>query len=76
MNKFNKGLINIKNNNQKFFLWSYVRHVNLVKIHSQRITQKYKKLVNDLNYDGIEFPLLEKKVSKIATKNNICINGF
>ena len=24
----------------------------------------------------LNFPLLEKKVSKIATKNNICINGF
>ena len=46
-----KGLINIKNNNQKCFLWCHVRHINSVKIHSERITQKYKKLANDLNYD-------------------------
>ena len=28
-----KGLINIKNNYQKCFLWCHVRHINLVKIH-------------------------------------------
>ena len=26
-----KGLISIKNNNQKCFLWCHVRHLNLVK---------------------------------------------
>ena len=35
-----KGLINIKNNDQKCFLWCHVRHVNLVKIHPERITQE------------------------------------
>ena len=27
------GLINIKNNDQKCFLWYHTRHINLVKIH-------------------------------------------
>ena len=71
-----KGLINIKNNDQKCFLWRHVRHINPVKIHQERITQKDKELINDLNYDGIEFPLSEKFFSKIETKNNICINAF
>ena len=35
-----KGLISIKNNDQKCFLWCHVRHVNPVKIHSGRITQE------------------------------------
>ena len=30
-----KGLINIKNNNQKCFLWSHVSHINPVKIHPE-----------------------------------------
>ena len=38
-----KGLINIKNNDQKCFLWCQVRHVNLVKIHPERITRDDKK---------------------------------
>ena len=68
-------LINMKNNDQKCFLWCYVRHINLVKIHPDRITQEDKKLVS-LNYDGIEFPVWEKDFSKIEKKNNICINMF
>ena len=66
-----KGLINIKNKVQKCFLWCHVRHINGAKIHPERITQKDKKLVNDLDYDGIEFPVQEKDFSKIETGNNI-----
>ena len=47
------------------FLWCHVRHINPVKTHPERITQKDKKLVNDLNYDGIEFSVSEKKFSKL-----------
>ena len=71
-----KGLINIKNNDQKYFLWCHVRHINPVKIHPQRIRQIDKELVNDLGYDRIEFPVREKDFSKIETKNNIHINVF
>ena len=71
-----KGLINIKNNDQKCFLWCHVRHINPVKIHRERITRKDKKLVNNLNYDGAGFPVREKDFSKIELKRNICINVF
>ena len=33
-----------------------------------------KKIVNDLDYDGIEFPVQEKDFSKIETKYNTYIN--
>ena len=45
-----KGLINIENNDQKCFLWCHVRHINPVKIHSERITQRDKEFINDLYY--------------------------
>ena len=32
-----KGLINIKNNDKKNFLWCHVRHINPVKEHPERI---------------------------------------
>ena len=41
------------------FLWCHVRHIIPVKIHPERITQKDKKLTNDLNCDDIEFPVQE-----------------
>ena len=70
-----KGLINIKNNDQKCFLSCHARHTNPVKIPG-RITQENKKLVNDLDYDGVEFPVREKDFSKIEKKSNICIKVF
>ena len=76
LKKSKKGLLSIKNNDQKCFLWSHVRHVNPIKIHQERITQLEKKLANGLDYGGIEFPVREKDFSKIETKNDICINVF
>ena len=38
-----KGLISIKNNEQKCFLWCHVRHINPVKPHPERIIQEDKK---------------------------------
>ena len=35
-----KWLINIKNNDQKCFLWCHVRHINPVKIHPEWITRE------------------------------------
>ena len=35
-----KGLINIKNKDQKCFLWCHVRHVNPLKEHTERIKRK------------------------------------
>ena len=71
-----KGLINIKNNDQKCFLWCHVRHINPVKMHPERITQNNENLANDLDYDRIGLLVREKDFSKIETKNNICINVF
>ena len=68
-----KGLINIKNNDHKCFLWCHIRHINPVKIHPERITQTNKKLANDLDYDGIKFPAERDDFSKTETKSNICV---
>ena len=71
-----KGLINIKNKDQKCFLWCHVRHINPSKEHSERIKKTDKKIAEKLDYDGIEFPVQEKDFNKIEVKNNICINVF
>ena len=74
LRKPKKGLINTKKNDQKCFLWCHVRHINPVKINPERITREDEKLVNSLNYDGIDFAVREKDFSKIETKNEIYIN--
>ena len=71
-----KGLINIKNKDKKRFLWCHVGHTNPSNEHPERIKKTDKKNAEELDYDGIEFPVQEKDFNKIEVKNNICINGF
>ena len=66
-----KGLINIKNNDQKCFLWCHFRHINPVKDHPVRITRINRDFANNLNYDGIEFAVQEKHFKKGEVQNNI-----
>ena len=71
-----KVLINIKNKDKKCFLWCHVRHINPSNEHPERILKNDKKAAEELDYDGIEFPVQEKDFNKIEGKYNICINVF
>ena len=71
-----RGLISIKNNDQKYSPWCHIRHINPVKIHSKRITRKDKKLVNHLHYSKIKFSVSEEEFNKIETKSNISDQKF
>ena len=71
-----KGLIKIKNDDNKCFLWCHIRHLNSVKIHPERITKKDKEMVIELDYGGIRFPVSKKDYCKIEKQNNIRINVF
>ena len=69
-------MINIKNRDNKCFLWCHVRHLNLVDKNSERISRKDRKIANILDYSSIDFPISRKDYCKIEDKNNICINVF
>ena len=71
-----KGLINIKNNDNKCFLCCHIRHLNLMKTHPEKISKEDKNMVDDLDYEGIKFPVLKKDYCKIERQNNICISVF
>ena len=71
-----KGLINIKNNDNKYFFWCHIRHLNLVEKNPQRITTKDKEMINKLDYEGVKFPVSKKDYCKIEIQNNIRINVF
>ena len=57
LKKSKKSLINIRNNDNKCVLWCHIRHLNLLKIDPERITKADKKMVNDLDYEDIKFPV-------------------
>ena len=71
-----KGLINIKNNNAECFRWCHIRHFDLQEKDPQRIKKEDKKMINELNYDGIDFPLSQKHNIKVEKQNSIRINVF
>ena len=53
-----KGLIDIKNNDNKCFLWYHIRHLHPLKTHQDRKTDR--NMVNDLDYKCIEFSVSKK----------------
>ena len=64
-----KGLINIKNHDNKYFLWDNIRHLNPLKRHPEKKkTKADKKMVNDLDCEGIDFSVSKKDFSKIKRK--------
>ena len=71
-----KGLINIKNKDDKCFRWCHIRHLNPQTEHPERIKKEEKKMINELNYDGINFPLSQKHYNKVEKQNSIRINVF
>ena len=68
LRKSMKGLINIKNNDNKCFLWCHIIHLNPLKTHPERITKADKNMGNDLDYEGIEFPFSKRDYCKIEQK--------
>ena len=50
--------------------------VNFTDKNPQRITKKDREFINELNYEGIDFPVSKKDYSKIELQNKIGINVF
>ena len=71
-----KRLINIKNKDDECFRWCHIRHLNPQTEHPERVKKEDKKMINELNYDGINFPLSQKHYNKVEKQNSIRINVF
>ena len=59
-----KGLINIKNKDDECFRWCHIRHLNPQEKDLQRIKKEDKKMINELNYEGIEYPVSQKTLQQ------------
>ena len=62
------AIINIKNDDDKCFLWSVLRYLHPKQIHGERLTD-LKKYENDLNFKGIDFPVKVKDIQKFKNYN-------
>ena len=71
-----KGLINMKNKDDECFKWCHIRHLNPQIEHPERIEKGDKQMINELDYEGIEFPVSQKHYNKVEKQNSIRINVF
>ena len=71
-----KGLINMKNKDEECFRWCQIRHLNPQIKYPERIKKEDKKMINELNYEGIDFSLSQKHYNKVEKRNSIRINVF
>ena len=70
------GLINLKNTDDKCFLWCHVRHFNPRKVHPERITGLDRESAKKLDYSGITFPVTRNQINRIEKQNKINIYLF
>ena len=63
-----KAIINMKNKDNKCFLWSVLRYPHPIENHEERLTD-IRKYENDLNFKGIDFPVKLKDITQIENQN-------
>ena len=75
--KNKKGVINIKNEDNRCFKWCVVRALHPVDQNSNRLTKELVKQSKSLNWNGLKFPVGLKAIKIFETNNpSISINVF
>ena len=69
------AIINIKNDDQKCFLWSILAGLFPVENHPERVN-KYFQHLDKVNFEGINFPTPLNDIKKFEKLNKISINVF
>ena len=64
-----KAIINIQNKDNKCFLWSVLRALNLKDNHPERVDKELIGKENTLNMEGIEYPVSLKDLGKFEKQN-------
>ena len=74
-----KAIINIKNKDDKCFMWCVKRALNPTNNHPERIDKELIEKEDDLNIEGIECPVSLKDINKFEKQNpeiSITVLGF
>ena len=71
------SILNIQNKDNKCFLWSILAHLHVVPPHQHGYrVEKYTPYENELNMEGITYPVAVKDVPKFEKQNDISVNVF
>ena len=74
-----KAIINMKNKDNKCFMWCVKRALNLTNNHPERIDKELIEKEDDLNMKGIEYPVSLKDIDRFEEQNpeiSITVLGF
>lgn len=71
-----KGLISLQNKDDECFRWCHIRYLNPQEKDAQQIKKTDRKMLQELNYQGVEFPVATKHYGKIEAQNNINVKVF
>ena len=74
-----KAIINMKNENNKCFLWCVLRTLNPKDDHPDRVDKELKPKENTLNTEGIEYSVSLKDLNKFERQNptiSITVLGY
>ena len=77
--KVRKAIINMKNEDNKCFLWCALRALNPKDNHPERVDKELKLKENTLNMEGIEYPVSLKDIDKFEKQNpsiSIIVYGY
>ena len=73
------AIINMKNKDNKCFLWCVLRALNPKDDHPERVDKELKPKENTLNMEGIEYPVSMKDLNKFEKQNptiSITVLGY
>ena len=72
-----KAIINMKNKDNKCFMWCVQRAIYPTNNHPERVDKELMEKENTLNMEGIEYPVSFKDINKFEKQNpNISITVF
>ena len=71
--KTKKAIINIKNHDNKCFMWSVLASIHPAFRDAERLYH-YQQYKDELDFTGIEFPVTIDKIGKFERQNNISVN--
>ena len=77
--KNKKAIINMKNQDDKCFLWSVLRALNPKDNHPERIDNDLKSKVDILNMQGIQYPVNFRGIDRFESQNpeiSITVLGY
>ena len=74
-----KAIINMKNKDNKCFLWCVLRALNPKEHNAERVDKELMEKENTLNMEGIEYPVSLKDINKFEKQNpsiSITVLGY